>query len=191
MIKKFTALALLLTVALSILCGCIPQPYVEQKFTSDKSNGALSQNTDNNDKNDGDDTADIDGRKLYVSGAVVNDGYIVIPQICDYRTVLDKAGITDYTAVPANLKALVNNYVDSFVADFICDGKVCSSINVNGAFVTSRIEIEGVSGEVVDKLADYIEANGKITNRLQLKSALGDDYQENYYKFYIDVADYA
>lgn len=190
MTKKFIALALLLTAALFVLCGCISQPYAEQKFLADKSNGASSQNPDN-DKNDGNDTEEIYGRKIYVSGAVINDGYIAIPEICDYKTVLDIAGMTDYTAITVNLKTLVNNYVDSYIVDFICDGKVCSSINVNGAFITSRIEIEGVSSIVVGKLADYIQANGKITNRLQLKSALESDYEENYYKFYIDVADYA
>lgn len=64
------------------------------------------------------------------------------------------------------------------------------SVNANGAFVAARMDVDGVSAEVVNALADYIEAHGKVHNRTELRAALGDYYQDNYYKFYVSEVDY-
>ena len=71
------------------------------------------------------------------------------------------------------------------------DGTEYFSVNVNGGLILTRSRIDGIEADIINKLADYIETNGKITNRNMLKTALGDDYEDNYYKFYIDIDDYA
>ena len=42
----------------------------------------------------------------------------------------------------------------------------------------------------MDKLADYIEEHGKITDKTLLKQILGEDYADNYYKFFVSMDDY-
>lgn len=175
--RLFATISLLIIILL-ILCGCFSQPYVEQTITSNK------------DVNQHDKPA-IPTRTLYVSGAVQVDGFVTVPQICDYKTVLDIVGVTDYSVLPVDITSPIGAYVDALIINYSYNGASYSSVNVNGALVTSRLSIDGVDDSVVNKLADYIQSNGIIVNRNQLKLALSDDYDDNYYKFYIDRLDYA
>ena len=67
---------------------------------------------------------------------------------------------------------------------------MCYCVNVNGPLITLRMNVENVSPQVVDKLADYIEEHGKITDKTLLKQILGEDYADNYYKFFVSMDDY-
>ena len=176
--KRIAAFITVLAIVLLALCGCIARPFAEQIITINNQN--------DNSVGDGPAT-----RQLYVSGAVERDGYITVPTVCDYKTVFDAVGVLTYSAIPANVREFVNPNVDECIVGFVYNNKTYDSINVNGLMVTSRYDIDGVEADVVGKLADYIEINGKVTNREQLKLALGGDYKDNYYKFYIAVTDYA
>lgn len=165
------------------MCGCFPQPFAEVVVS--RGNGSTSDGNNNQDK------PVIQTRRLYVSGAVTNDGYVEVPQICDYKTVLETVGIVDYSVLPTNLSDSIPGKNESLIINFYQDGRICYSVNVNGLFVTSRLSVDGVDSDIINKIADYIQNNGVIKNRSQLKLALGDDYDENFYKFYIDETDYA
>ena len=167
------------------LCGCIPQPFAEQIITPP--NNMPANNTNKPNKVE----PSVATRKLYVSGAVQNDGYIELPQLCDYKTALEAAGLLDCSAISSNFTSLIAADVDRLIVDFKTDGVLHSSIDVNGYLVTLNMHIDGIEDSVVSKLSQYIEVNGKICNRSQLMTALGDDYADNYYKFYIDIYDYA
>lgn len=182
MIKRYVAIIVLLIVTAFSLGACFSQPFKEVAVIPNTSNAGL-------DNSGFKPSATM--RTLYVSGAVLNDGFITIPQLCDYKTALEIAGVTDFSVITNNLTAPISVSSDSLIIGFKIDGKEFRSVNVNGGFVTLRQSVEGVEDVVIYKLADYIETNGKITNRNALKLALGDDYGYNYYKFYIDVNDYA
>lgn len=183
MTKRLTATIVLIFSVTLLLCGCLSQPFAEVTLNSNPSDTQTVEK--------GNVQPSIPTRKLYVSGAVLNDGYIDAPNLCDYKTVLEIVGITDYTVIPNGYFALVSVDTDSVIFEFLNDGVQYCSVNVNGLLVSLRMEADGVDYAIINKLADYIEANGKITNRSALKSALGEDYADNYYKFYIDVEDYA
>lgn len=172
MTKRLISTILLFFAALSVLSGCFNSPYAEQIITDDTNPTDFT-------------------RKLYVSGAVTNDGYITVPQLCDYKKAIAAAGLTEYSFIRADLNKNLPADIDCLIVDFTYDGAACPSVNVNGGYVASRSEIAGVPRSVVNKLADYIELHGAVTNRNDLKFALGDDYADNYYKFYIDINDYA
>ena len=174
---------LILAVTAMLLCGCFSSPYAEQVVNSNK-NTLDNSSGDNN-------IPTVPTRTLYVSGAVVNDGYITIPQVCDYKTALDIAGVLSSSVLPINIFAPIPSNTDSLLINFCIDDTIYYCVNVNGAYVTSRLSIDGIDDLIVNKLADYIQSNGVISNRSQLKIALGDDYNDNYYKFYIDKSDYA
>ena len=182
MIKRYVAIFILLIVTAFSLCACFSQPFKEVAVIPNNSNSGFDSS---------DSKPSVEKRSLYVSGAVLNDGFITIPQLCDYKTALEIAGVTDFSVIFNNLNAPISVSCDSLIVGFKIDGKEFRSVNVNGGFVTLRQSVEGVDDAVINKLADYIETNGKITNRNALKLALGDDYGNNYYKFYIDVNDYA
>lgn len=178
---KFTAIIILVFVVLLTLCGCLSQSLAGVNIDADK-----NSNVDSSDKN----PSDYD-RVVYVSGAVQNDGYVTVPQICDYKSLLNIAGITNSTATLMNISTLIPNNSKCIVFNFMLDGTEYFSVNVNGGLILTRSRIDGIEADIINKLADYIETNGKITNRNMLKTALGDDYEDNYYKFYIDIDDYA
>lgn len=178
MTKRLAATLLILFAAIVALCGCVPQPFVEQVISTNADRSDIVKPTEPT-------------RKLYVSGAVQNDGYIYVPQVCDYKTALQIVGLVEHSVVSQDVAMLIPAYSDVLIVNYRFNGEIRSSVNVNGVFVTSRLSIDGIEDEVIARLADYIEINGVISNRNQLKLALGDRYDENYYKFYIDVNDYA
>ena len=128
--------------------------------------------------------------RIYVCGAVEREGYYEVQVGTDYIEVLRRAGILRQSVSPK----LGSSYVDGSVTVIIVnyyDGETQrASINANSVLIAARKPVEGLSDEVVCKLADYIEANGKIANKRQLKQALGRDYADNYYKLYIAEKDY-
>ena len=128
--------------------------------------------------------------KLYVSGAVARDGYYEVEAGTSYLELFQLAGILSQTQLPLFYANLVDGSVTCFILDYNVDGVVYNSVNVNGELIRNRRQIKGLSADVVNKLADYLEQHGTIRNRQQLSVALGEDYADNYYKLHVAEDDY-
>ena len=131
----------------------------------------------------------IETVRIYICGAVEREGYYNVAIGTDYVEVLRLAGLLPESVMPT----LSSSYVDGetkFVIVNYCDETFHYSINANSILIASRLPVNGLSDDVVNKLADYIDAHGKIANKLQLEQALGSDYADNYYKLFIAEEDY-
>ena len=127
--------------------------------------------------------------RVYVCGAVANEGYYEVPEGTDYGAVVEMAGLLPQTYFVQNPQTLVTENLVLPLQWY--DGATeRSCVNVNGGYVEMRREIDGISQEVINKIADYIEENGKITDKTLLKEILGDDYADNFYKFFVRADDY-
>lgn len=127
---------------------------------------------------------------IYVDGAVENPGYYDVAVGTDVQTaVLTKAVLSMSGALPNDGHAAVKNG-DSVIVGFVDGNGRYNSVNANSAFVKARMDVDGVSADVVDRLASYLETHGKVQNRTELRAALGDYYEDNYYKFYVSEVDY-
>ena len=128
--------------------------------------------------------------RIYVCGAVEREGYYYAEVGTDYISVLRLAGLLPESILPT----LSSSYVDGKITQIIVnyyDGKTMrNSINANSVLIVRRAPVNGLDESVVNKIADYIETYGKLTNKKQLKLALGDDYDANFYKLYIPEKDY-
>ncbi len=127
---------------------------------------------------------------VYICGAVQNSGFFKIPEGTDVQTaVLEYARILDNGVLPAYSLEFVHDG-DVIIVDYVVGKTRYSVTNVNGMYVVSRLGVDNVETDVINMLADYISANGKIRNNADLRSALGDKYNENFYKFYVSEDDY-
>ena len=127
---------------------------------------------------------------IYVCGAVENEGYYEINLGADYNELLGMAGLLTVSVPPTFSSSFVDGSVTNVIVSYT-DGKNAHNvINVNSQLITNRFEVDGLTSDVVNRLADYIEAHGKIGNRKQLGQALGDDYDDNYYKLFVAEIDY-
>lgn len=127
---------------------------------------------------------------VYICGAVKNSGFFKIPEGTDVQTaVLEYARILDNGVLPAYSLEFVHDG-DVIIVDYVVGKTRYSVANVNGMYVVSRLGVDNVETDVINMLADYISANGKIRNNDDLRSALGDKYNENFYKFYVSEDDY-
>ena len=128
--------------------------------------------------------------RVYVCGAVENEGYVEVAEGADFSALAEMAGMLSQTYFSQNPQTLVTETTKVLSLDWF-DGKtVHSCINVNGGYVTMRYPVDGVDPAVINKIADYLEQNGKITDRSLLREILGDDYADNFYKFFVSVDDY-
>ena len=127
---------------------------------------------------------------IYLSGAVERDGYYKVQSGTTYYELFQLAGVLDETVLPSFCSNLIDSSTSFVWLDFYDGQQHLNSVNVNGKLIEYRLEIDGISPDVVNKIADYIEQNGKVHNRQQLRNALGSDYEDNYYKFYITQDDY-
>ena len=128
--------------------------------------------------------------RIYICGAVEREGYYEAEVGTDYFDVLRLAGILPQKSV---LPVFISDYVDGTVTNLIIgyyDGTNHDSINANSILIARRLPVKGLDENVVNKLADFIEIHGKISNKKQIESALGDDYADNYYKLYVAEIDY-
>lgn len=127
---------------------------------------------------------------IYVCGAVQNEGYVTVNLGEDYFSAVSKAGIIEQSKMPSFGDQLVDKNQTVVIVEYVLQGVSYTPINVNGPLVTRRTTIPNVDSVVVDMLADFIENNGNIKNRAMLQKALGDYYQDNFYKFFVGVDDY-
>lgn len=128
--------------------------------------------------------------RIYVCGAVEREGYYEVEMGEDYFTVFSLAGILAESVLPTISSPYVDGSVDVLIVDFYDAGIRYSSINANNPLIAARMSVYGLSDDVVNKLADYVDEHGKITNKQQLLQALGGDYGANFYKFFVEKNDY-
>ena len=127
---------------------------------------------------------------VYVFGAVAEEGYGEVAGGADYSMLVEEAGIIAQTYLPDFPYTLVKSTTKQLAVNYFDGENMCYCVNVNGPLITLRMNVENVSPQVVDKLADYIEEHGKITDKTLLKQILGEDYADNYYKFFVSMDDY-
>ena len=128
--------------------------------------------------------------KIYVCGAIEHEGFVEVLEGATIDSVIISAGIIPQTVYPTDSQRLVTQN-DKILNISYYDGqsyRYC--VNLNSMQIQYRFPLDGIDDVVINEIADYLESNGKITNREMLKDILGDDYQDNYYKFYVDVTDY-
>lgn len=128
--------------------------------------------------------------KIYVYGAVADEGYYYAVEGATYSSLVISAGLLDYSLLPGDEFAYVDGKVSQLPVCYYCDGVKCYPVNVNGAIITYRLHRDEIPDYIIDLIATYIETNGKITDKTQLKEILGDYYDDYYYRFYVDRSDY-
>lgn len=136
------------------------------------------------------DNQPVDTYSIYVSGAVERDGYYEIDSGTTYTQLFQLAGLLPETVLPAFYTTPIDGSITRIILNYY-DGEIaCDSINANSPLIAARIPVNGLTEDVIDKLADYIEQYGKIHTRQQLQAALGDDYADNFYKLFVAEEDY-
>ena len=176
MMKKNCAFALILIVVLcSTLCAC----------DGAKTSPWGEQNTENKDGTPKPFT-------LYVCGAVKNEGYYEAKEGETYLDVITKAGRLDESDLLSKYFELVDGETTAICVGYLEDGVAHSCVDVNSDFFLLRDAtlFYGLSQEVVNKIADYREAHGTVTNQQILREVLGDDYENYHYKLYVAEANY-
>lgn len=128
--------------------------------------------------------------KVYVCGAIRREGYVEVDEGADYNTVISLAGAIQQTVFPTNSFILIKVDGEVLNLQYYDGGLFRDCINLNGGYIQMRWDVEGIDADVINRIADYYDAHGKITNKEILKEILGEDYQDNYYKFYVDKDDY-
>ena len=164
--KRFLTFVIVLFVACFVLCGCsVFAGALGDVEMPNSSNGKVVN--------------------LYICGAVECEGYYQVAVGTDYVEAIRMAGILEQSYLPSLNTSYVDGKVSQIIVDYVENNVRHSSINVNSGKIIGRWPVDGLSQAVVNKIADYIETNGHITNRIQLAQALGNDYAANYYKLFI------
>lgn len=129
--------------------------------------------------------------RVYVCGAVKNEGYVEVSEGADYVALVLAAGVVEQTRYPEKPLTLVTENTVQLTVCYCLNGKIFCCENLNGVRVSSRMEVENVSPHVIDKIADFLQSGEKITDKNQLREILGEkDFSENHYKFFVSVEDY-
>ena len=169
--KRFLTTVVLFLITCTILCGCgtFGTPFGEVEVPSQPETVKYS---------------------IYICGAVEREGYYEVEAGTDYAEVLRLAGILPESILPTLSSSYVDGSIKRIIVGYFDGENAHSSINANSALIAARMSVDGLTDEVVNKLADYIDEYGKIANKQQLEQALGEDYAENYYKLFIADIDY-
>lgn len=129
--------------------------------------------------------------RVYICGAVQNEGYYNVAQGTTIGDAIALAGILPQTVLPTNLQVYVQSNMQ-IVVEYLCDDAHHVGINVNGAYVISNTPAPNIPADVMEKLHNYYIQNGVITNKQILKQILTEEqYQQNHYKFFVAEEDYA
>ena len=127
---------------------------------------------------------------IYVCGAVANEGFVQVVEGASVDKAISLARILPQTVLPNNLQMLITEKDTVLILNYLDGTEIRNCVNVNGTLIARRATVPGIDVDVINKIADYYFSHGKITDRTLLKGILGDDYQDNFYKFYVDVNDY-
>ena len=169
--KRLFALLLILLTLSVMFCGC------DASTIFPLSNKQIDDKTTQN-------------FRVYVCGAVRNEGYYEVNCGSDYYSAIVLAGIVNQSVLPDNISAIVTSETAQIVVNYVENGVTHYCINVNSLLIAERYPIDGISPAVVNKIADYVEVFGKITNKQALATALGSDYEDNFFKFFVAVENY-
>ena len=128
--------------------------------------------------------------KVYIYGAVQNEGYYLISKGKTIGDAIALAGILPQTFLVQNATAYIQK--DCQIALLYHEnGTTYPLTNLNGLHIQSNLAVQNVESSVVDKLHAYFVAHGKIVNKDVLKQILTEsEYQQNHYKFFVAEADY-
>ena len=173
--KNYGFVLLVIMVLCVALCGCNASkvsPWGEK----------TAQNAANN--------GPSDTYKIYVCGAVQNEGYFEVAKGDAYFAAIAQAGLLEKSWLSSNFYTIVDGSTSFVVVNYVENGVEHSCLNVNSEFIAQRYPIADLSDGVVNKIADYVEEHGKIANKTVLRSVLGDDFEIYHYKLYIAEADY-
>ena len=186
--KKNCAFILILILVLCLtFCAC-----KDGKLSTwgDKISPWGDKNIENN--SGGNDDSATKNIRIYVYGAVKNEGYYEVAQGETYLAAITKAGLLDCSWLSTNADTVVDEKQRTIVVQYLEDGTPHDCINANSDFFSLRelAHFDGLSDDVVNKIADYHDAYGKIPNKTVLLEVLGDDYANYHYKLYIAEADY-
>lgn len=173
--KKYCVFALILMfVSLAALCGC-DDSTMSPWGDKDSQNNANKPQT----------------YKVYVYGAVENEGYFEVSEGSTYFAAILQAGLLEQSHLTSFCETVVSDQQMSIGVQYTENGVVRDGIDANSVFFSLRLPWEGLSDEVVNKIADYHEEHGTIRNKTELRNVLGDeDYANYHYKLYIAEADY-
>lgn len=127
---------------------------------------------------------------VYVYGAVKNEGFYQVQKGDTYYQAIMQAGLLKQSKLTANYYSIVTDTQLSIAVHYVENGTEYECVNVNGRAFEQGLDVPNVAAEVVAKIADYVQKHGKIHNQSQLRAALGDDYETNYYKMYVAEEDY-
>ncbi|MCM1289302.1 MAG: hypothetical protein NC132_01430 [Corallococcus sp.] len=128
--------------------------------------------------------------KVYVCGAVEREGFVEVEEGADYDAVIALAGIIPQTVYPTNPRLLVKEDGEVLTLQYYDGSSYRDCVNLNGGYIQYRLKVDGIDIDIINRIADYYDTHGKITDRNLLKDILGEDYQDNYYKFFVNVQDY-
>ncbi len=176
---KKKLITLLLFVLCLTLCGCSADLTPFKPVASNTETQHDSNSSNNN----------SDKLKIYVGGAVENEGYVEVDYGSTYADLLRLAGVNEHTVHPSNPNKLVTSDTELYL-NFYDGDTVCSCVDLNGEIFIYRLTVAGIDKSIINKIADYKDVHGAIHNKEQLKEILGDDYQSNYYKFFVAAIDY-
>lgn len=172
--KKYFGLAWILIISLCvILCGC-------ERAALSPWSAQISLNIDGKPKT----------LNVYVYGAVENEGYYAVEEDETYFVAIRQAGILGQSYLAFNAYSIVDGNQLSITVPYVENGAVRACINVNHESILNRRSREELSDTVINKIADYVQANGKITDKSVLRNVLDDDYENYHYKLYVAEADY-
>lgn len=171
--KRNYCLALILIFVCFALCGCNAttiSPWRKQSVANNSGAGTTYT--------------------VYICGAVAREGYYEVAEGATYLDVIRKAGILPETFIPNNESSLLDGEQSIIVVNYVENGVECYCHDANDPFFSLRRPTGGLSLEIVNKIADYLETHGTIRNKDVLREVLGDDYENNHYKLFIAEADY-
>lgn len=127
---------------------------------------------------------------VYVCGAVENEGYYDVQAGTDLISLIQLAGVLEQSVLPTNYTDTINGKVEEVLVNYFDGEKTCYCIDANSPLIARRFPVDGLPAEVVDLLADWLDAHGVIRNKRQLKQALGSYANDYHYRFYIAKENY-
>lgn len=127
---------------------------------------------------------------VYVCGAVENEGYFTVRAGTSYVALAELAGLVEQSVLSEWYTDAVDGGTEELVVRYYDGSEIRDCINANSPLIATRSEVDGLPADVVDLLADWIEAHGKLRNKQQLEEALGGYAQDYYYRLFIAREDY-
>ena len=177
--KNYAIILIFIFVLCLVLCAC--------------DSSELSPWGEKNLQNDTNYAPQISKFRVYVYGAVENEGYYVVEDGATYLDAIVQAGRLDCSLLTPIANSVIDKLQLSILVPYVEDDVQRDCYNANSVFFSLRdpARFDGLSQAVINKIADYLENHGKIVNKTVLLKVLGkEDYANYHYKLFIAEADY-